>query len=89
MPDIGKLISGFKVFKATTYQKQKDIIFHLLAQGQKPSTMVISCADIRLAPAEIFATNPGELYVINNIGGLVPNMTPKEFTVFCQQSNMQ
>jgi len=72
MPDIGKLISGFRIFKATTYQKQKDIIYHLLEQGQKASTLVISCSDIRLSPNEIFATNPGEIYMISNIGGLVP-----------------
>ena len=72
MPNIGKLISGFRVFKATTFPKQKDAIHHLILQGQKPSTMIISCVDIRIAPAELFATNPGELYVINNIGGLVP-----------------
>jgi carbonic anhydrase len=72
MSDIGKLISGFRVFKATTYQEQKDLIGHLLRQGQKPSSMVISCVDLRIAPATIFATLPGELYVINNIGGLVP-----------------
>ena len=72
MPDIGKLMSGFRVFKATTFQKQKDVIYHLLEQGQKPSTLVISCSDIRISPNEIFATNPGEIYIINNIGGLVP-----------------
>lgn len=72
MPNIGKLIGGFRVFKATTFERQKDTIKHLLAQGQKPSTLVISCADLRLSPAEILATNPGELYVLNNIGGLVP-----------------
>jgi len=72
MPNIEKIISGFKVFKATTFPKQKDIIHHLLEQGLKPSTMIISCADIRMPPAEIFSTNPGELYIINNIGGLVP-----------------
>lgn len=72
MSDIGKLISGFRVFKATTFPKQKDMIRHLIEQGQKPTTMIISCADIRIAPAELFATNPGELYIINNIGGLVP-----------------
>lgn len=72
MSNIGKLISGFRVFKSTTFPKQKDIIGHLIAQGHKPSTMVISCADIRISPAELFASNPGELYVINNIGGLVP-----------------
>jgi carbonic anhydrase len=72
MPDIGKLISGFKTFKATTFSRQQDIINHLIEQGQKPSTLVISCADIRLSPSEIFATNPGDLFVINNIGGLIP-----------------
>ena len=72
MSDIGKLISGFRVFKATTFQKQKDMIGHLIEQGQKPSTLVISCADIRLSPTELFAANPGELFIINNIGGLAP-----------------
>lgn len=72
MPEIGKLISGFRTFKATTYQRQKDVIHHLLEQGQKPSTLVIACADIRLAPGEIFATNPGEIFLINNLGGLIP-----------------
>jgi carbonic anhydrase len=72
MANISKLISGFKVFKATTFPKQKDIIHHLLEQQQKPKTMVISCVDLRIAPADIFATNPGELYVLSNMGGLVP-----------------
>lgn len=72
MPEVGKLISGFRVFKSTTFPRQKDVLHHLLEQGQKPTTLIISCCDIRIAPAEIFATNPGELYIINNIGGLVP-----------------
>lgn len=72
MTDIGKLISGFRVFKATNFQQQKDLIGHLLRQGQKPTTMFISCVDIRISPTAIFSTNPGELYIINNIGGLVP-----------------
>jgi carbonic anhydrase len=72
MSNVGKLISGFRTFKATTFQQKKDIIGHFIEQGQKPTTLVISCADIRLSPTEIFAANPGELYIINNIGGLVP-----------------
>ncbi len=75
MSDIGKIVSGFRVFKSTTYQKQKDIIHHLLEQGQKPSTMVVTCADIRIPPAEIFACNPGELYVVSNVGGIIPKHT--------------
>lgn len=34
--------------------------------------MVITCADIRVAPAELLATNPGELYIVSNVGGIVP-----------------
>ncbi len=72
MPNFAKLVSGFKVFKATTFQNKKDVIHHLIEQGQKPTTMVISCVDIRVSPTEIFATNPGDLYILNNMGGLVP-----------------
>lgn len=72
MLDIAKLVDGFRAFKATKFNMQRDVITHLIAQGQKPSTMVISSCDIRISPAEIFSTNPGELFVINNIGGLVP-----------------
>ena len=77
MTEVTKLISGFRVFKSTTFNQKKEVIKHLLIQGQKPSTMVISCVDIRISPAEIFATNPGELYVINNIGGIVPKFDTK------------
>ena len=77
MPEVGKLISGFKVFKATSFERQKDVIQHLLEQGLKPSTMIISCADIRIAPAEIFSTNPGELYILSNVGGFVPKYDSK------------
>lgn len=72
MINISKLVDGFRSFKSTKLEMQRDIIKHLAAQGHKPSTMVISCCDIQISPAEIFSTNPGELFVINNIGGLVP-----------------
>ena len=72
MAEIKKLLDGFRVFKATTFDKQKDIIKHLIAQEHKPSTMVISSCDIKISPAEIFSVNPGEFFTIFNIGGLVP-----------------
>ncbi len=72
MPEFGKLLSGFRVFKTTTFAEQKDLISHLIQLGEKPTTLVIACVDLRIAPQMLFATNPGELYVVNNIGGLVP-----------------
>jgi carbonic anhydrase len=73
MTDITKIINGFKIFKNTTYPKFKDIIHHLIEQGQKPSTMIITSSEIRISPAEIFSCNPGELFVLSNLGGIVPN----------------
>lgn len=72
MPEIQKIVSGFNIFKATTFAQKKDTINHLLIQGQKPTTLVISCSDLRIAPENIFNTNPGELCVVTNLGGLVP-----------------
>lgn len=67
-----KLISGFRDFKATTYQNYKDLVVHLVRQGQKPNTLVICCCDLRISPDNIVSCNPGDLYVIRNVAGLVP-----------------
>ncbi|MDX2083362.1 MAG: carbonic anhydrase [Rickettsiales bacterium] len=75
MSDISKLVGGFRIFKSTTFPRQKDIIHHLLEQNHKPSTMIISCCDLRISPSEIFAANPGEFYIINNIGSIVPKFS--------------
>ena len=72
MAEIKKLLDGFRIFKATTFDKQKDIIKHLIIQEHKPSTLVISSCDIKISPAEIFSVNPGEFFTIFNIGGLIP-----------------
>ena len=34
--------------------------------------MVITCADSRLQPTEIFHAKPGEIFTIRNVGALVP-----------------
>ncbi|MFZ9470124.1 MAG: carbonic anhydrase [Rickettsiales bacterium] len=72
MTDIAKLVSGFRSFKATTFERKRDIIRHLIEQEQKPTTLVISSCDLQISPAEIFSANPGEFFILNNIGGMVP-----------------
>ena len=72
MADFGKLISGYRVFKATTFQEQKEVIKHTLRQGVKPTTLFITSSELRISPDNIFSCNPGELYVCRNIGALIP-----------------
>lgn len=44
----------------------------LAKEGQKPKIMAIACCDSRAAPENIFDSNPGEIFVLRNIGNVVP-----------------
>lgn len=72
MTDVGTLINGFRTFKATEYQRFKDLIAHVVQLEIKPKTMFICCSDLRIPPGKIFSSNPGELFIVRNLGALVP-----------------
>ena len=48
----------------------------LAREGQTPETMVIACCDSRSAPEAFFDAGPGELFVLRNVGNLVPPYEP-------------
>lgn len=72
MPTFDHLVNGYKTFKATSYPQKKELVTHLLQQGLKPSTLVITSSALRIAPDELTSSNPGELFTVRNLGGLVP-----------------
>jgi carbonic anhydrase len=41
-------------------------------EAQRPHTMFIACADSRVEPNEILQAGPGEVFVMRNIGNIVP-----------------
>lgn len=65
-----RLLNGIMNFrkKHADYRNK----FAKLHQGQSPEALVISCCDSRVVPNIFTATDPGELFVLRNIGNLVP-----------------
>lgn len=76
MPTFESLVNGFKIFKASTYAKKKDLITHLMEQGKRPTTLCITSCELRVSPEDLTSSNPGDLYVIRNPAGLIPPYRP-------------
>ncbi len=66
-----KLIEGHKKFLAEVFPARKSH-FHLLAEGQSPEWLFITCADSRVLPDLILGTEPGDLFISRSIGNVVP-----------------
>lgn len=66
-----KLIQGIVDFRKNLTEEHRDL-FAKLALGQKPDALFIACCDSRVVPNLFASTNPGDLFVLRNIGNLVP-----------------
>ena len=66
-----RLIEGHKRFLAEVFPAKKSH-FHLLAEGQSPEWLFITCADSRVLPDLILGTEPGDLFISRSIGNVVP-----------------
>ena len=71
MPYLDQLIEGYRRFRGENWEHERER-WAELAEGQSPQVMILSCADSRADPAQIFDTRPGEMFVVRNIAGLAP-----------------
>lgn len=67
---IDRLVRGVERFRAD--MKHYGKLFETLAEGQTPHTLFITCSDSRLVPNLITSTDPGELFVVRNVGNIIP-----------------
>jgi carbonic anhydrase len=77
MADFATLIDGYRRFRDREWQDERDR-WSELAEGQSPKVMVIACSDSRVDPATIFDARPGEMFVVRNVGNLVPPFEPDQ-----------
>ncbi len=67
-----KLIKGIVEFRRNTQASYREA-FGRLATGQFPDTLFIACSDSRVVPNTFASTDPGDLFVVRNVGNLIPS----------------
>jgi len=71
MSELMQLIDGYRRFRYKGWARERER-WADMAEGQSPQVMILSCADSRVDPAQIFDARPGEMFVVRNIAALAP-----------------
>jgi carbonic anhydrase len=71
MPD-DDLLRRLARFERRFFPRYRDEYRRLVAEGQRPRTLFIGCSDSRIVPYVLTGTGPGDLFVVRNVGNLVP-----------------
>lgn len=69
-----KLIQGIVDFRKNFTNEQREL-FAQLALGQKPDAFFVACSDSRVVPNLFASKNPGDVFVLRNIGNMIPPST--------------
>jgi carbonic anhydrase len=70
MPD--ELLERLRRFRNDAFPQYRETFKDLVDQGQHPTTLFIGCSDSRLVPYLLTGAGPGELFLVRNVGALVP-----------------
>jgi carbonic anhydrase len=71
-PTMQKLIDGVHKFRDAEFGRYRTLFKRLSRQGQNPHTLFITCSDSRVLAELITQSQPGDLFVVKNIGNIVP-----------------
>ncbi len=66
-----QLVRGVHFFQNIGFREREEL-FSKLKHGQKPEACMITCSDSRIVPNLITNSEPGQLFIVRNVGNLVP-----------------
>lgn len=69
------LIAGVHKFQQRELGRYRELFHRLSTEGQNPHTLFITCSDSRVLAELITQSKPGDLFVVKNVGNLVPPAT--------------
>ena len=70
-----KLVKGIHSFQRGFFASHRELFQQLATAGQQPETLFITCSDSRVVPNLITNSAPGELFIVRNVGNVVPHVT--------------
>ena len=69
---IEKIVRGIDRFHVEKAPTLIDDLRRLVNDGQQPAAMLVTCSDSRMLPDIISSTDPGDLFIVRNIGNVIP-----------------
>ena len=67
-----QLIAGVHKFQRDEFGNYRKLFRKLSQEGQNPHTLFITCSDSRVLAELITQSKPGDLFVVKNVGNIVP-----------------
>ncbi len=65
------LVQGLNAFQNNYFNDHREM-FEELSEGQSPEVLFITCSDSRIDPCLITQAQPGKLFVMRNVGNIIP-----------------
>ena len=66
------LLQGLQQFKTEYFPQYETRFKQLVSEGQSPRVLFIGCSDSRVVPDRLMSTEPGDMFVVRNVGNIIP-----------------